>query len=74
MCCKPNNMLLAAAAAGRASNMLAAAHTEVGALTCNALGGRGTCQLTCYTFGSQKILVACNMLVEKYMLSALSAI
>ena len=67
-------MLLAAAAAGRASNMLAGAHTEIGALTCNALGGRGTCQLTSYMSGSQKIFVACNMLVEKYLLSALSAI
>ena len=50
-------MLLAATAAGRACNMLVAAHTEVGALTCNTLGGRGTCQLTCYTFGGQTILV-----------------
>ena len=39
--------------------MPAAAYTEVGALTRNALGGRGTCQLTCYTFGDQTELVTC---------------
>ena len=59
MCCRPNDRSLAAAAAGRACSMLAAAYTEVGALTCNALGGRGTYQLTCYTFGGQTILVTC---------------
>ena len=46
-------MLHAAVDAGRACNMLVAAYMEAGALTCNALGGCGTRQLTCYTFGGQ---------------------
>ena len=50
-------MLHAAAAAGRACNMLATAYTEVDTFIYNASGGCNTRQLTCDTFSGQSVLV-----------------